>query len=625
MIGLLLAAGSLRAQISPGPLSRAHQDLEGSAKCNSCHVFGLGQKALKCMDCHQEIGRRVAAKTGFHAGAFKATANQLDCARCHAEHNGKQYQITKFDRASFDHAKNGGFELQGKHTSLKCDGCHTAARVKVNVSEIRVKDKSKTFLGMGRECAQCHQDPHKGEFGVECTSCHTQTKWKPAELFDHSKSSYPLTGKHAVANCSGCHKPVWGESMPRFRELRYSSCDNCHTDPHRGSFENASFQGGCANCHITAGWKSLKSDAGFNHSRTKFPLLAKHSDVACFKCHTNSDFSKPVAHVLCADCHKDIHQGQFAKRASGSDCAACHNEQGFKPALFTLEMHQQSAFPLQGKHESVKCESCHKPAGLDTKYKLTTTTCQSCHTDPHGAQFKAEPFADRCEMCHTQNNFHPSTYTLTKHQAKFALTGAHQAVVCADCHQPLRGAVSVAARQYHFSVQNCTSCHMDPHETRESCETCHGTSQWKTLRTFNHSATRFTLEGAHQTVTCTGCHRPVKAASINAKTAASPNFAKTPTLCHECHEDIHGGQFMSAGQDKECTACHTITNWSSRTFDHSKTKFALDGAHEKVRCAQCHTQTLKIDARETRLYRDAPLECKACHSDDKSIGKAIAQ
>ena len=626
---VLLTAGNLRAQISPGPLSQAHADLEGASKCTSCHAFGLGQRALKCLDCHTEIARRLNERTGYHAGVYKASNDQLDCARCHNEHNGKRFQLTKFDQKGFNHGKMAGFELVGKHASLKCDGCHNATRIKVQPAEIRIKDKNKTFLGMGRECAQCHQDPHKGEFGGECTTCHSQGVWKPAQMFDHSKSVYPLTGKHATASCSGCHKPVKGETMPHYRELRYSSCDNCHTDPHKGSFENASFTGGCTNCHVTSGWKSLKTDAGFNHSKTKFPLLGKHVDVACFKCHTSSDFSKAVPHALCADCHKDIHQGQFSARVAGSDCASCHNEKSFKPALYTVDDHQKSAFKLEGKHEATMCASCHKPAGPDTKYKLTTTTCQSCHNDPHGAQFAAEPYGNKCESCHTQAVFHPATFTLSKHQqTKFTLTGAHLAVVCADCHQPLQGGVSVAARQYHFSVQNCTACHMDPHDTRESCETCHNTTQWKALRTFNHSATRFQLEGAHQTVTCIGCHRPppalaVKATapvSVNPRTGPTANFAKTPTLCHECHEDIHGGQFMRTGDEqRECTACHTITNWSSRAFDHAKTKFSLEGAHANVRCAQCHTKTLVLDGRETRLYRDAPLECKGCHANGSEI------
>ncbi len=38
---VLILVGPIRAQISPGPLSRAHQDLEGATKCATCHN-GIG-------------------------------------------------------------------------------------------------------------------------------------------------------------------------------------------------------------------------------------------------------------------------------------------------------------------------------------------------------------------------------------------------------------------------------------------------------------------------------------------------------------------------------------------------------------------------------------------------------
>src|SRR3982074_3297573 len=54
------------AQISPGPLARPHQSLNGATNCSSCHKFG-GQAALKCLDCHAEIGAHLRARKGLHA------------------------------------------------------------------------------------------------------------------------------------------------------------------------------------------------------------------------------------------------------------------------------------------------------------------------------------------------------------------------------------------------------------------------------------------------------------------------------------------------------------------------------------------------------------------------------
>jgi len=86
------------AQISPGPLSRAHQQLEGVTKCSTCHDFGAGDRRLKCLECHAEIQRRIAAHTGYHAKAYNVSPTEIDCARCHLEHNGQKFPLTRLDR-----------------------------------------------------------------------------------------------------------------------------------------------------------------------------------------------------------------------------------------------------------------------------------------------------------------------------------------------------------------------------------------------------------------------------------------------------------------------------------------------------------------------------------------------
>jgi hypothetical protein len=165
-----------------------------------------------------------------------------------------------------------------------------------------------------------------------------------------------------------------------------------------------------------------------------------------------------------------------------------------------------------------------------------------------------------------------------------------------------------AARQYHFDRQDCVACHNDPHRTTISCETCHNGQQWKQLKTFDHSSTKFVLEGAHVTVPCAACHKP---AGPTAKGA--PDFSKTPKQCFECHEDVHGGQFMSGGRQEDCKACHTISKWNSGAFDHNSTSYPLDGFHVRVRCAQCHNQQKEMDGKTIRIYRGAPTDCAKCH------------
>jgi hypothetical protein len=61
-----------------------------------------------------------------------------------------------------------------------------------------------------------------------------------------------------------------------------------------------------------------------------------------------------------------------------------------------------------------------------------------------------------------------------------------------------------------------------------------------------------------------------------------------------------------------CEACHTVKSWGEiNSFDHSKTKFPLLGAHRTVACADCHKPTTAAESR----FKGTPLECEACHPD----------
>ena len=85
--------GNLRAQISPGPLSRAHQSVNGTTQCIACHRLAMGSESLKCLECHTEIASRVNTHKGFHAVVWNPLSGNKDCARCHSDHNGENFQL----------------------------------------------------------------------------------------------------------------------------------------------------------------------------------------------------------------------------------------------------------------------------------------------------------------------------------------------------------------------------------------------------------------------------------------------------------------------------------------------------------------------------------------------------
>ena len=68
--------------------------------------------------------------------------------------------------------------------------------------------------------------------------------------------------------------------------------------------------------------------------------------MECSACHIKGDFKKQLAFAKCIDCHKDDHNGQFAKRPEGIECSTCHNVQGWKPSLFDVKTRAKTEYPL---------------------------------------------------------------------------------------------------------------------------------------------------------------------------------------------------------------------------------------------------------------------------------------
>jgi len=621
---VVLLSCSAAAQISPGPLARAHQSLNGSANCTTCHKLSAGQPTFRCLECHTEIAARLNAHKGLHATYGLEKGSSQGCVKCHSDHNGEDFPIVKWNPNAFDH-KQTGYTLEGKHAGLTCNKCHSADHV-VGPERglIKVKDLSKTFLSIPQNCATCHKDPHQGRLGTNCQQCHNFTDWKSVATikeFDHSKTRYPLTGQHLQVKCEKCHT-AGTDGKPRYAGLPFGQCTDCHNDVHHGSFKQT-----CQTCHTTAGWKKITTGLtqNFDHSKTKYPLQGKHAQVECVQCHAGGDFKKALVFDKCVSCHKpDPHGGQFAKRADQGECAACHTVEGFKPSKFTVKEHAESAYPLKGGHARLECAQCHIPKGKETLYKIKFQACTDCHKDRHATQFAAAPYLNQCEKCHTLDGYKPSTFSLARHkETKFVLTGGHLAVVCADCHKNSIPVEDKFTAIYKWQDLNCVSCHADPHKGQfaermrkagadgkpAGCEACHSTKSWKELQKFDHSKTDFPLIGTHRATACIDCHKPpnMETKLINV------DFKAAPTKCEDCHEDIHGKQFAKNGTTS-CVECHNSTKWKPSLFDHEKrTAFPLQGAHQKTRCAQCHNLTQWVNGKQVLFYKPTPKNCEACH------------
>src|SRR6185437_9689974 len=444
------------AQISPGPLARAHQSLEGPQNCTRCHASSVRSRSFLCLDCHAEIASELTHHHGLHATYSQAGMPGTACVKCHSDHNGTNFAIVHWTPtpSGFDHAQT-GYVLDGKHAGVACRDCHNAKHIDESVRGLlQHKDLNHTYLGLSTRCAACHEDKHQGRFGTDCARCHSTEGWNRTRLdqqgFDHSKTRFPLTGMHVQVKCEKCHS-AGADGRTRYAGIAFATCSACHSDPHKRTFKQD-----CSQCHSTSTWKKSSFEAKFDHSRTNFPLLGKHLEVQCMTCHVKGDFKAPIAHAVCADCHKpDPHGGQFAARADHGKCEACHTVAAWKPSTFTIADHARTNFPLVKPHDRVGCEKCHIPAGAQTRFKIRFAACVDCHSDVHEGQFAAAPWMNRCEKCHTGTTFKTSNYTLSLHQkSRFPLAGGHIAVACDQCHKPMNGS---RAALYHFKQLACTT------------------------------------------------------------------------------------------------------------------------------------------------------------------------
>lgn len=104
------------------------------------------------------------------------------------------------------------------------------------------------------------------------------------------------------------------------------------------------------------------------------------------------------------------------------------------------------------------------------------------------------------------------------------------------------------------------------------CEDCHVSESWDIIDAtgFDHSETRFPLEGQHLLSDCQTCHAWTDAASVH-------NFRGVSSDCFSCHQDIHKDEL---GDD--CQSCHNPDSWRvqrrhSNTMKRGSVSWVLTG------------------------------------------------
>ena len=318
--------------------------------------------------------------------------------------------------------------------------------------------------------------------------------------------------------------------------------------------------------------------------------------------------------------------GSSPSAPAAGECAGCHTVNGWKPSTFTVKEHASSAYPLQGGHARLECEQCHIPKGKDTLFKIKFERCTDCHADKHAAQFAAAPYFNACDRCHNLEGYKPSTFTLARHKdTQFRrLPGGTSRCPAATATRnrrsfkpkpggdlplakPRVAPVATLTRTRASSKSGC--CRRGPTALPPAAKPATPPSHGRSCRASITPRRRFRCWDAHRATACIDCHKPpnLETKLINA------DFKTAPTICEDCHEDAHGKQFAKA-RVTHCVECHNSMKWKPALFDHDqRTEFPLRGAHQNVRCADCHKLTRLVAGKTVLFYKPTPKECAACH------------
>jgi hypothetical protein len=186
---------------------------------------------------------------------------------------------------------------------------------------------------------------------------------------------------------------------------------------------------------------------------------------------------------------------------------------------------------------------------------------------------------------------------------------------CLDCHREIRQSLETG-RGWHPALagsqdigRGCIRCHSD-HNGRDF-----SLIHWDPpQQNFDHRRTGYILTERHSALACRDCHQPAhisaQAGGLLESKDRSRTFFGLSRQCIACHADKHRGQFSSP-----CESCHNLTHWKDALhLDHAKTRYRLEGPHEKVDCRKCHPEV--AEEKPYVKYRGVAFDdCTPCHTD----------
>jgi hypothetical protein len=225
------------------------------------------------------------------------------------------------------------------------------------------------------------------------------------------------------------------------------------------------------------------------------------------------------------------------------DCKACHTSDGWNIDISVFKFnHDTTGYILEGQHRVIECNACHR----SLQFENTPGSCMDCHTDVHSMSV-----GNDCSRCHNPTNWLVDNIPELHEQNGFPLTGAHDALMCMDCH------TSETTLRWDPIGNDCAECHFEDYTNSVNP---------------NHLAAGFSTN-------CIECHEPISMewGSENFHFFFPMTLGHDVRDCNECHS---GNNYSNVSP--ECVSCHLQDFNHTANPDHRASGFSTD-------CSLCHT------------------------------------
>ena len=301
-------------------------------------------------------------------------------------------------------------------------------------------------------------------------------------------------------------------------------------------------------------------------------------------------------------------------KALGKQCELCHTDHkgrdkdilGFASfgGIDRFDHNALTSFPLEGKHQTTKCNDCHKEKtqsgtlhvleGADgVRRAATTTRTATCARTCAAASAATTPRRGTCSTRRSSITIatrairsRRSTSRSSARPATSRRKSGAAAELEGDGAADQRGRLSEADLPL---ADVGLRLHAVPRQRARHVAVRAEGVQAVSLGEGRVHQDQLRPQPAHALPARRRARRHAQGDLLLAATRRSRR-RKPERRCDACHKDVHQARFSKVSNGNDCAVCHTAVNWpTDLQFDHNaRTKFPLTGAHANADCRACH-------------------------------------